>query len=76
VLGHDTEFNELVPDGALCAVHDNPPVTVPMIVEPAPLLPLSPTAMQSKGAEHEMPVRSTALGGAVWRDQFEALSEV
>jgi len=34
-----------------------------MIVDPAPLLPLLPTAMQSLGAEQEMPVRSTALGG-------------
>jgi hypothetical protein len=34
-----------------------------MIVEPAPVLPLFPTAMQSSAAEQEMPVRSTAFGG-------------
>jgi len=65
VLGHDTEFSVLVPEGGFCATHDNPPVTVPMMVEPAPLVPLSPTAMQSKGAEHEIPVRLTSFSGAV-----------
>ena len=47
----------LVPAGGFWAVHDNPPLIVPMIVDPAPSLPLLPTAMQSSGAEHEMPVR-------------------
>jgi hypothetical protein len=34
-----------------------------MMVEPAPVLPLLPTAMQSSKVEHEMPVTSTALEG-------------
>jgi len=34
-----------------------------MIVDPASLLPLLPTAMQASAVEHEMPVRSTALDG-------------
>ena len=63
VLGHEVEFSVLLPAGGFWAVHDNPPVTVVMIVDPAPLLPLPPTAMQSSGAEHEMPVRSTAFDG-------------
>jgi len=63
VLGHETELIVLVPAGGLWDVHDNPPVVVSMIVDPAPLLPLLPTAMQARAVEHEMPVRSTALDG-------------
>ena len=63
IVKHEAEFSVLVPAGGFWAVHDNPPVTVPMIVDPAPLLPLLPTAMQSSGPEHEMLVRSTALDG-------------
>jgi hypothetical protein len=76
VLGHEAEFSVLVPAGAFWAVHDKPPVIVPMIVDPAPLLPLLPTAMQSSGAEHEMPVRSTAFGGGLWRDQVDPVVDV
>ena len=47
VLGHETAFRWLVPDGGFCAAQDNPPVVVPMMVDPAPMLPLFPTAMQS-----------------------------
>jgi hypothetical protein len=34
-----------------------------MMVEPVPVLPLSPTATQSSKEEHEMPVTSMALDG-------------
>jgi hypothetical protein len=47
-----------------------------MRVEPAPRLPVLPTATQSSAAEHEIPVRSTALLGGLWRDQVEPLLEV
>jgi hypothetical protein len=76
VLGHDTEFSRLVPVGGFCWVQFNPPVTVPMIVEPAPVLPLLPTAMQFSAAEQEMPVRSTAFGGTSWVDQVSPLLDV
>jgi hypothetical protein len=39
-------------------------------------LPVLPTATQSSAAEHEIPVRSTALLGGLWRDQVELLLEV
>jgi hypothetical protein len=76
VLGHDTELIRLAPTGGFCDIQDSPPVVVVMIVAPAPVLPLSPTATQSVAFEQEMPVRSTALDGAVWRDQVEPLFEV
>jgi hypothetical protein len=76
VLGHETEFKRLVPRGGVCAVHDNPPLVVAMIVEPAPMLPVLPTAMQSAGAEQEIPVRSTAFAGGLCSDQVEPLFEV
>jgi len=47
-----------------------------MIVDPAPLFPLLPTAMQARAVEHEMPVRSTALEGGLCRDQVEPLFDV
>jgi hypothetical protein len=47
-----------------------------MMVEPAALFPVVPTAMQSSGAEHETPSRSTALAGGDWSDQVDQLSEV
>ena len=65
VFGHEAAFNRLVPRGGLWAVHASPPFVVPMIVDPAAVLPLLPTAMQSAAVVHEMPVRSTALGGGV-----------
>ena len=76
VLGHETELKRLVPGGGVCAVQDSPPVVVPMIVDPAPRLPVLPTAMQSAAAEQEIPVRSTALVGGVWSDHVEPLFEV
>jgi len=36
-----------------------------MIVEPDPLLPVLPTAMQFSAAEQEIPVTSTASDGGV-----------
>ena len=65
VLGHETAFRSPAPGGGFCVAHDNPPVVVPMMVDPAPLLPLFPTAMQSTAVAHEMPVRSTALEGGL-----------
>ena len=76
MLGHETEFNRLVPGGGFWAAHDSPPFVVPMMVDPAPVLPLFPTAMQSTAVEHEMPVRSTALGGGLWSDHVEPLFDV
>jgi len=76
VLGQETEFRPPVPLGGVWAVHDNPPVVVLMIVEPAPSLPLFPTAIQSSAAEHEIPVRSTAFDGGLWDDQVEPLLDV
>jgi hypothetical protein len=65
VLGQETAFRLLVPGGGFCATHDIPPFVVPMMVDPAPMLPLFPTAMQSTAPEHETPVRLTALGGGI-----------
>ncbi len=76
LLGHETAFKLLVPGGGFWADHVNPPVEVPMMVDPAPVLPLLPTAMQFTALEHEMPVRSTALDGGLWDDQVEPLFEV
>ena len=47
-----------------------------MIVDPAPILPVFPTAMQFAVVEQETPVRSTALLGGVWSDQVDPLFEV
>lgn len=76
VVGHDTELKRLVPAGGVWADHDRPPVVVPMIVDPAPILPVLPTAMQFVEDEQEIPVRSTALAGGLWSDQEEPLLEV
>jgi len=76
VLGHDAELKRLVPGGGVLAVHDRPPVVVLMTVEPAPRLPVLPTATQSSAAEQEIPVRSTAFAGGLWRDQVEPLLDV
>jgi hypothetical protein len=76
VLGHETEFSFPVPDGGLCAAQARPPVVVPMIVDPAPRLPVFPTPMQSSGSEHEIPVTSTALAGGSWSDQLDPLFDV
>ena len=40
------------------------------------MFPVLPTAMQSSGAEQEIPVRSTALAGGAWSDQVDPLLEV
>jgi hypothetical protein len=63
VLGHEMAFRRLTPGGGVWEVQDSPPVVVPMIVEPVPVFPLFPTAMQSYALEHEMPVKSTAFEG-------------
>ena len=76
VDGHDAELRRLVPAGGVRAVHDRPPVVVVMMVDPAPMLPLLPTATQSAGAEQEIPVTSTALLGGLWSDQVEPLLDV
>ena len=47
-----------------------------MMVEPAPSLPLLPTATQSSVAEHEMLVRSTASAGGAWEVQVDPLFNV
>ena len=66
VLGHETELSWPVPAVGSAAVQLTAhPVVVPMMVDPAPMFPLFPTAMQSSAAEHEIPVRSTALDGGL-----------
>jgi hypothetical protein len=47
-----------------------------MMVEPAPMLPVLPTATQSLASEQEIPVRSTAFAGGLWSDQVEPLFDV
>jgi len=76
VVGQATELRRLVPGGGVWAVHRVPPVVVLMMVEPAPRLPVVPTATQTSAAEQEIPVRSTALLGGLWRDHVEPLFEV
>jgi hypothetical protein len=76
VVGQEVEFRRLVPDGGVCADHIRPPLVVPMMVEPAPRFPVSPTATQSPADAHEIPVRSTALLGGVCSDQVDPLLEV
>jgi hypothetical protein len=63
VVGHEAERSRLVPVGGLSFVQERPPELVVMMVEPTPVLPLLPTATQSKSVEHEIPVTSTALEG-------------
>ena len=42
-----------------------------MMVDPAPRLPLLPTATQSSESEQEMLVTSTALAGGLWSDHVD-----
>jgi hypothetical protein len=63
VVGHDAETSRLVPAGVASSVQVRPPDAVDMMKEPAPVLPLSPTATQSSRVEHEIPVTSTAWEG-------------
>jgi hypothetical protein len=65
VDGHDAELKRLIPVGGLCEVQETPPDVVLMMVDPAPSVPELPTATQFSGAEQEIPVTSTALGGGV-----------
>jgi hypothetical protein len=65
VVGHEAERRRLVPVGGFSFVQERPPEIVVMIVEPAPVLPLLPTATQSRSVEHEMPVISTAFEGGL-----------
>ena len=65
VVGHDAERIRLVPVGGFSLIQVRPPEVVLMIVEPAPVFPPFPTATQSSKLEQEMPVKSTALAGAV-----------
>jgi hypothetical protein len=76
VVGQEAEFSCAVPDGGACEIHDNPPVVVSMIVEPAPEFPVFPTATQSSAEEQEIPASSTAFAGGLWDDQVEPLFEV
>jgi hypothetical protein len=55
----------LVPVGGFSLVQERPPELVLMMVEPTPVLPLLPTATQSKSVEHEIPVVSTAFEGGL-----------
>jgi hypothetical protein len=47
-----------------------------MMVDPAPVLPLLPTAMQSFELAHEILVTSTEFGGGDWLVQVEPLLRV
>ncbi len=77
VVGHETEWSWLIPGGGDWLDQDNPPVVVAIIVDPAPALPLFPTAMQSLALAHEMLKRSTPLEGtSVWLVQVDPLLSV
>jgi hypothetical protein len=65
VVGHEAERRRLVPAGGVSFVQERPPEIVLMMVEPAPVLPLLPTATQFSKVEHEMPAVSTSLDGGV-----------
>ncbi len=71
--GHETELIWFVPWGGVWELQEDPEFVVVMIVDPAPRLPLSPTATQSIEFEQEIASRSTALGGATCDDQFDPL---
>ena len=75
-VGHEAEFRWLIPEGGVCADHERPPVVVVMMVVPAPMLPVLPTAAHASTAEQEMLVTSTALDGGVWVDHVAPLSDV
>lgn len=64
MLGHEAELRRLVPDGRVSTVQELPAVVVLMIVDPAPVLPLFPTATQSLLLEQVVPVMLTASLGA------------
>jgi hypothetical protein len=76
VVGHDAERRRPVPAGGGSSVQERPPEIVLMMVEPAPVLPLLPTATQSSRREHEMSVTSTASDGGDWAVQLVPLLEV
>jgi hypothetical protein len=76
VVGHDAERRRLVPAGGGSSVQERPPEAVLIMVEPAPVLPLLPTATHSSRLEHEMPVTSTALKGGDWAVQLAPLLDV
>lgn len=77
VVGHETESSWLIPGGGDWLDQDNPPVVVAIIVDPAPALPLFPTAMQSLALADEMLKRSTPLEGtSVWLVQVDPLLSV
>lgn len=63
VVGQETDEIRLVPAGGTWFVQDSPPDDVLMIVDPAPLFPVLPTATQSSRLEHEIPVVSISLDG-------------
>jgi hypothetical protein len=69
VVGQATELSRPFPVGGASLDHVPPPLVVTMIVEPAPLFPVFPTAAQSTGGDdddsevHEMLVRLTAFDG-------------
>jgi hypothetical protein len=66
VFGQETELSGPIPGGGVCEDHDKPPVVVVMMVEPAPGLPLFPTATQSFALAQEILVTSTELDGTDW----------
>jgi hypothetical protein len=82
VVGQSTELSPPVPVGGASFHQLPPPLVVSMIVEPAPLFPSFPIAMQSTdwggepGEEHETPVKLTAFDGGDWRLQLTPLLEV
>jgi hypothetical protein len=68
-LGHDTDLILLIPDGIDWSDHASPtsvkpPSVVLITTDPAPVLPLPPTATQSRSFSHAIPMTSIALDGA------------
>jgi hypothetical protein len=76
VVGHETELSLLKPAGGISFVQVLPASVVAIIVDPAPMLPLLPTAMQSNDDEHEIPARFIASDGRLSALHLAPLSEV
>jgi hypothetical protein len=75
VLGQATdEF--VVPLGTTSSDQARPLVVVEMITEPVPVVPESPTPMQSSLLKQEIPVRSTASAGGDSADQLDPVLDV
>lgn len=69
MIGQATDKRCPVPFGEVPSVQDRPPDIVFMRVDPAPVLPLFPTATQFSRVEHEIPEVSMSSEGAACKLQ-------